>query len=234
MDTIIHRGRKQGYMDWLWDVIKEETGKVVALILASIGAIILAGLKRLPKFIGFERTILDELTIINRAEALRLIFRTLKRHSGALYIHIIRYHNGKKIEHEGDPVIYDRMSVEYEIIGHTCGDCGTDCFKITGVPEVKHEWQKIPIADDWRAEAYDKTMASKGQVNTVRKEQMSKVGQEIFDRLKIEIFKEIFICKTKRGTYTLGLSFCSRYRKVGLADGMMVLAAKNLSNSLLR
>jgi len=233
MHTVdIHHYKKQ--MEWIWDTIKDEAGKLLALLVATIGAMLLAGLKRLPKFIGFKRTILDELTIINRADGLKTIFRTLKRHSGALYIHVIRYHNGHEADDKSEIIDYDRMSIEYEIIGKTCGLCGADCFKLTGgIPEVKPDWQGIPIADDWRAECYNKTMKSKGEVNTVSIDQMSAAGQEIFEIHRLKIYKEIFICKTKRGIYTLGLSFCNKFEKPSLADGMMTLAAKQLSNNLL-
>lgn len=238
MNPTIHHNKNymestKEFVEWVFGLVKDQVGNFFVVFTGLILTGLLTFFKKISRGIGLSRNVFDELIIINRAEALKTIFRTLKRWSGALYIHVIRYHNGEDTKHAGDVVHYDRMTVEYEVIGHTCGECGSDCFKVTGIPEVKEEWKGVKIDDDWRARCYEPTCRSRGDVNTVKIEQLNKSGQDIFNRLEIKVFKEIFICKTKRGTYTLGLSFCNRYKKVNLADGMMTLAAKNLSNNLL-
>jgi len=222
--------RMEDFFDSLWNVFKEEAGKALAILLGILGSTLLLGLKRLTKFVGVGRTVIDDLVIINKAYVIRKVFEALVEYSGALYIHVIRYHNGKKNKDLSKPVHYDRMSVEYEEIGKTCGQCGTDCFKFKTIPELKPDWQKIPIADDWRKGVYDKTVALKQSVHTISVDQLDQSGQEIFQRFHIKLFKEIYIGTTERGTYTLGLSFCTKFEDTNSAEGLMTLSSKQLSN----
>jgi hypothetical protein len=146
-------------------------------------------------------------------------------------VHIVRYHNGKKIKNN-DAIYWDRLTVVWEATGRACENCLTNCRNGQEIPDVQKEWKKIDITTDWRLKVMDKTRNLKGDIHTVCKNEMGGFHSSIFSNLSIECYKEVYIKERNNEMYALGLSFCSRFVNYYEADGMMMLAAKQLRNIL--
>jgi len=215
------------FMDWV-NFFQEEANKLIAGLIAAILAALIAFFKRVPKFIGITRTPLTGVKIVNKGSEINNIINDLSDYSGAIYVHIVRYHNGKKDKNK--PIHWDKMTVEWEEIGHACDKCITACRNRLEVKRVQKEWQKIPITDNWRHKAMNKTRSLQGEINTICKGDLNEIHQSIFDRLDIECYKEVYVKSDQTEMYTLGLSFCGRFSNYVQAEGMIYLAAKQLRN----
>jgi len=217
-------------MDW-GNFIQEEANKLIAGLVAAIIAALLAFFKRVPKLIGVKRTVLDGVVIVDRGSEINNTVNHLGKYSGAIYIHIIRYHNGKS-NRPGKPVYWDKMTVAWEETGRACQNCLTQCGNSKDIRPVQKEWEKIEITPDWRLKVLDKTRQLNGDIHTVTIEQMGRFHKSVFKSLGIKTYKEVYIKEKKGEMYTLGLSFCARFENYFEAEGMMMLAAKQLKNVL--
>lgn len=223
-----HLKHRISIMDWI-SFFQEEANKFIAALVAAILSLLVAFFKRIPKFIGIKHTRLDEITVINKGSEINNIANDLSDYSGAIYIHIVRYHNGGK-RNKNKPVYWDKMTVDWEEIGRSCEMCITACRNRLEIKRVQKEWQGIPITDNWRHKVMDRTRMLSGEIHTVHKAELNKVHQSIFNRLGIGCYKEVYIKEKKDGMYTLGLSFCDRFINYQQAEGMIYLAAKQLRN----
>ncbi len=123
------------------------------------------------------------------------------------------------------------MTVDWEETGHVCTNCVANCRNYREIPRLQNQWQGIHITEAWHR-VIEKTLLLKGEINTVNYSNLDGNHQQLWNDAKIHIYKEVLIKHKKFGFYTLGLSFCIRFKNYDDADGMMSLAARQLKNLL--
>ena len=217
-------------MQWI-EFFQEKMADKTATIIAAVLTFLILVLKKVPRFIGFQQTMFDGVTVVRKGHEINESLADIINYTNALYVHIIRYHNGKKKRGENLHVI--KMTVEWEEVGEPCKNCGKDCVLYKNkVRKVRRQWQNILINPEWKEKFLDKTVELQGEVNTVEIDEMNHIHQDIWKNVFIGLIKEVYIKTTKNEIYTLCVSFCERDKENEYADGVISLTAKQLRNYL--
>jgi hypothetical protein len=149
--------------------------------------------------------------------------------TGAKYIHLVRYHNGGGALKRGTPIY---LSVDIEKTGISCEGCLSHCRTYKGyVPPIIDEWQKIRIKGAWFG-IVENTVLNPDDVNVVNYEDLDHEHREIWDRLNLKEYHEIFVLHKNDCFYCIGLSFCSRFQGSVHTSGVLSLASRQLANLL--
>ena len=206
--------------------IQDEIWKIVTGIIVIIGTAVLTLMKKLPSVIITNRKEHRHIKFIDQASNINNIIDTLAKHSGAIYVHVVHYRNGYK----GKKYKANRMTVKYERTGLVCDMCASKCM--LEIKRIQDDWDEIEISDYWLS-VMEETINLDGRINTIRFDELEPISQSIWKNLHIEVYKEIFIKSINLHSYfTLGLSFCNRFKKFDWAEGMMSLAARQLKTAL--
>jgi len=107
-----------------------------------------------------------------------------------LYVHIIKYHNGKGIP---SPTKTTRLTILWEEIGNS------------SVKRIKEEWQGSPVINDW-IKIVNHTLKEDGLVNHWCKCDLSETQKGIWAMYDIGQYYEVYISSKSYGFFTLGIS----------------------------
>lgn len=206
----------------------EYTNHVIAAVIGLIVTALATWFYKVPRLITEKIIEKQQLKAIQSGSKVANIIADLCQRSGALYVHIIRYHNGGDRLKEGHPV---NMTVDWEAVGTACNSCANQCEFRGHRVRVQADWQSQPLDQGW-FKVVEKTISNKHEPQKWTIEEMDTKHQEIWSALGIFRFKEMFIKHKTKGFYTLGLSFCQRFKGYDRADGHMAHAAKQLINLL--
>lgn len=156
------------------------------------------------------------------------IMHDLKR-TGAKYIHLVRYHNGGSKLKQGVPI---SLTVDLEKTGSICDKCITKCRFYNGeIKPLMNDWQNIKIQGSW-FNVVKRTVLSPNDVNIVKLSQLDAAHQQIWEKYVIDEYHEILVKHKKDCFYTIGLSFCPRFKNHGQTQGILSLAARQMANLL--
>ena len=181
---------------------------------------------RIPRhFKNKANTKRNQQSVIDGAKRDHVLAKLKK--TGAIYIHLIRYHNGGGALKHGAPL---RMSVDIEKLGSACDKCVTKC-RSNGSGPLIYNWQNILISGSW-LNVVKHSVLNPTEVTVVKKKQLDHEHQEIWEASNISMYKEIFVIHKRTCFYTIGLSFCPRFEEVGQADGALSLASRQMANLL--
>lgn len=213
-------------MDW-----QEKANEFAAAVLLALGAALIAFFKKLPKYLREKKKAKElkaavelQFAAVKVGNKINRIIDSLGNSTGALYVHIIRYHNGGDAVKPGKGL---NITVEWEEPGKPCSGCVDKCSFYNKVPRIQHEWKGQPVVGNW-FDIVDHTLNHKDGVTTYSIEEMDSAHQDVWQRVNIHLYKEMFIKHTEMGFYTLGLSFCRRLRNVRNVDGQMIQAVGQL------
>jgi hypothetical protein len=182
-----------------------------------------------PKYyIQKANTKRNENSVIDGARRDQLLNKL--KHTGAIYIHLIRYHNGGGELKKGVPI---KLTVDIEKLGHVCSKCVSGCRMRTREfpPPIIDQWQNITITGCWN-NIVRKTVLNPHDVTFVTYKDMDHEHRDIWDQYNIKAYKEIFVKHRKTCFYTIGISFCNRFEDVKNIDGALSMAAKQMANLL--
>lgn len=215
--------------------LQDKSTEIVAALIVAILTALIAYFKKLPAYIIKKRAEkrrrrleITQLAAVKAGNKINNIIDQLGNDTGALYVHIIRYHNGGYPLEVGHAL---NMTVEWEEPGHSCDGCMTQCSMYKKVPRVQHQWKGQPVTGNW-FDIIEHTLNNKTECTTIPIENMDDEHADLWKTYNIALFKEVFIKHTELGFYTLGLSFCRRTKDIDVADGLMVHAAGQLNKYL--
>lgn len=202
----------------------------LATAIASFLVVILTWLTRqimkVPRlFKDQKNTRRNQQSVIDGAKRDNILYR-LKR-TGAIYIHLVRYHNGGGALKRGAPL---KMSVDIEKLGSACDLCATTCRQGKAKP-ILHQWQNIQITGSWNV-VVKNTVLHPGEINVVKMEDLDHEHKEIWEEVSIAEYREIFVKHKRTCFYTIGISFCPRFKNSNHSDGALSLAARQMANLL--
>ena len=214
---------------------KVDEGLVAFLLLISTAVI--AFIKRIPAKVIHEYRRRKQLVDIAKGSEINNIIRKLKV-TGALFIHIIKYHNGGPY----------KMTVEWEAVGDPCHYCKHQCthFKNGKVQPLQKHWVNQRVSNVW-AHIIGKTLHLNGGLNTFTIGDFDKLVEDpekhveaaeienhkaIFRSANIEVFKENLLIMSGKDSYTLGLSYCPQAVITEENDIDQLMAARLLKKAL--
>jgi hypothetical protein len=108
---------------------------------------VLAVFRKLPNTISLRIAHKRRILITKHGSKINKVVNWLAQHSGAIYVHIIHYHNGKVSMKK--KYVLDKMTVEWEELGRVCHNCITKC-RYTGVEPLQDQWDNVAISEGWR------------------------------------------------------------------------------------
>jgi hypothetical protein len=148
---------------------------------------------------------------------------------GAIYGHVIKYHNGGEELAVGNNWL---MSVVWESVGKPCHDCGDRCAFAKKHKRLQSEWQKEPISSEWFKIVQKSYLErEKCHATSIDDKNLGEVQRQIFKRSNIHTYMEVFIKSRKMEFFTLGLSFCDKHE--GLKScGAVIITARQLNKLL--
>jgi hypothetical protein len=211
-----------------FEILKSAEGIIAGLVF--LFTLLISMWKRIPKKVLHQYRKNNQLEGLKKGSEINNIMSKLKS-SGAIYITIIRYHNGGPY----------KMSVEWEVLGDPCMKCAHQCKNYGNLKPLQKDWQGIKVNNVW-AKITSETIMSDGRMNTKRIEWFDsdqvvkdcnstdiEFNKKIWDLYGISSFKEMLLThKSGKESYTLGLSFCARFRDYEEADLQMEMARRKL------
>lgn len=222
--------KKRTLMDWA-TFFQEEINKIIAIAVTTAVGLLVAFFKKLPNAIEtamkkkrVAHAEKEQLAALRIANNISSIMQDLSRQTGALYIHVIRYHNGGGGIKKGNPL---RMTVEWEYPGTHCSGCMNDCPIHQKVPRIQRDWDNVPLTPAW-LHIVRNTVENKDKTNSHSIENLDQESRDIWTVYRISLYKEKFIKHTETSFYTLGISFCERTKMIENVDGLMVHASNRL------
>ena len=195
----------------MYELFREHLTQLLATIMVGMTAATAAFFKKLPQHY-FET---KQKTQVEKMQQLDIILDDLVDETGAIYGHIINYHDGHKELLAGDKW---RMTVTWESLGKPCVSCTNTCEfrELGGRKRLQEEWQDVHVTSGW-FKTVSKAYLDKStyHLTSVTDKKIGKEELEIFQRSGIHTFVEILIKVKNKTFYTLGLSFCKKYEEEG-------------------
>ena len=156
-----------------WKVFENKATEIVVTILVFSISALVAFFRKLPKRYKHNYRRKRQMEGLRKGSTINNIIRKLTLESNAIYIHVIRYHNGGPY----------KMSVEWEGTGLTCAGCTHSCRNFKGVRPVQKDWQNEKVTDIWGEIVYN-TIRLDGGLNIVT--------SNTFDQMHMDIRRGAF------------------------------------------
>lgn len=203
-------------------LFEDKTIEVISVIVTALFIAINRFFKKLPGAILHRIRRGKQLDGLQKGSAINNIIRKLALDSGAIYVHLIRYHNGGPY----------KMTVEWESIGRICHNCVKQCGNFKSIKPLQSDWSGQPVSNIWSL-VIQNTIKLDGLINEVDGCNFDKLHKDIWIDAKIHSYKEIVLKhKANKDTWCLGLSFCERFNNHNEADIMMEMASRKLKKLL--
>jgi len=203
-------------------LFEEKTIEIIGIIVTAIFLSLNRFFKRLPDYIFQKIRKEKQLEGLQKGSAINNVIRELALNAGAIYVHLIRYHNGGPY----------KMTVEWESLGRACPQCITKCKNYKGIPPLQNDWRSYQLSNIW-AEIVAKTIQMDGVINEVDGSGFDQLHKDMWNNYKIHSYKEVIVKhKSNKDTWCLGLSFCQRFEDHHEANAMMDMARRKLKDLL--
>ena len=215
------------YMEW-YKLFEEQISKGLGALIGIVIATAIVFFRKLPKYIIEKISESRNVRALAIGSSINDELYTISENSYAMYNHIILYHNGKG-NIKKDKEIH--MTVKWERIGHTCDGCMSDCSFKGKIPRIKKDWKNQEVSPQWR-KLVERTVNLKHELINSNFDDMEDEVKDIWEKAKIFAYKEILIKHKSFGFYTLGLSYCQRFKDVNIPEGIIKKSVNKLKELL--
>lgn len=201
--------------------ITEELATLLIIIITSLFAFF----RKLPERFLHNYRKNKQLAGLMKGSNINNIVSELKW-GGALFIHIIRYHNGGPY----------KMTIEWEEVGIPCLGCAHPCRRNLITPKpLQQDWQAVKVSAVWNKVVISKTIQLDGAVNTVviTNDGFDQFTKDIWEASKIYTYMEVLLKHSgSKESWCLGLSFCENFQDFEGVRVNMEMAARKLRKLL--
>ena len=200
-------GWKLSNITEMYQLFEEHINKLLAGLVALLLTAAATFFRKLPQYIVEKRQRRNFEDVVN----LDIILDDLVEETGAVYGHIIKYHNGNK---ELKPGAEWRMTVTWESLGKPCLDCEHKCVfgKTNKRKRLQQDWDNVPVSSNWfRIVSKAYLNPNQPHITYITDEDLSDIEVEVWKQAGIHSFMEILIKVKDRKFFTLGLSFCENH-----------------------
>lgn len=204
-------------------IFRKFSNDAIAAILVVLVIVLFKFFSKVPSMVLEKYRTKKYKSGMYKASAINNIMNHLGKRSGAIYVHIVRYHNGGR----------EFATVEWEETGNICTGCTfKDCFESgEEIPLLQSRWQRSPLKNDWIA-VVEKSINLHGQINKVVPKDLDEMSKKIWEEARIVLYKEVFLKIKHSGVYTLGLSFCKFHDTTEDNDALIFQLANQLRHLL--
>jgi hypothetical protein len=206
-------------MNIIYNFLEEEANKAVGYIIAILIAALLAFFKKIPFFYRSKANRIRNETIWYNASATYNIIQNLADITGAMYVHVVRYHN--KGPH--------KLTIDAEVTGKSCGNCVTQCHLNRRIERMQHDWQAVPLTS-WGVKNALNILNNTATDLTVQ--DITESERDVFMRYGICTMKQVFIKHKPDGFIVLSVSFCCRFKAINNVNGLISQEARRLEKYL--
>ncbi len=220
------------FMDW-YKLFEDQINKGLGAIIGIAITALLIFLRKLPKYITEKISESRNILAISTGGKISDEFDIIQENSLAMYNHIIYYENG------GGAISKDKtmhMTIKWERVGPICGGCmSTICPLKINIPKLKKDWQDIEVSEGWR-KVISRTVTAKGIFieNSIDDDEklLTDEVKDIWKKNHIFVYREVVIKHKRKGFYSLGLSYCSKFKDFDIPKGILYKSINKLKELL--
>lgn len=203
----------------MFNFLEEEANKAIGYVIAIMVAAVIAFFKKIPLFYRTKANKIRNELIWKNASATYNIIQRLADTTGAIYVHVVRYHN--KGPH--------KLTIDAEVLGRSCDNCITKCNYNRQIKRIQHDWQGVPLTS-WGVKNALQVMQDKS-VNLIVNN-ISEAEKDVFVNYGIYNMRQVFIKHKHDGFIVLSVSFCERFKAINNVNGLIESEARRLEKYL--